>query len=199
MRISLRDKGTRPNELQSHSGSMEVAATELNGLSLTKLKNLVELVSKEPKQADELNKWKARVKWLEGFRSRAYVRDHAFLIDEPVTLTGIDTAPNAVEYVLSALGGCYLVGFILNATMKGVKVRDAEVVMEGQLDNILTFFGLSDKGHPGYKEIKAKLYARTDADEKVVKEIWRTAVATSPVGNTLTRNVNITPEISIQR
>ena len=176
-----------------------MSTTELNGLSLTKLQELVALVSKEPEQAEPMNKWNARVKWQGGFKSQAYVREHAFLMDEPSTLAGVNAAPNSVEYVLSALGGCYIVGFVLNATKKGVKVDDLEVVLEGQLDNVLTFFGLSDKGHPGFREIKVKLYARTKADKKTVDEIWKETVATSPVGNTLSRNVTVVPEISVTR
>ncbi len=57
-----------------------MSTTELNGLSLTKLKELVELVSKEPEQAAPLNKWNARVKWKGGFKSEAYVREHSFLL-----------------------------------------------------------------------------------------------------------------------
>lgn len=166
---------------------------------MTKLGELVEVVSKEPEKALELNKWNARVKWQGGFKSRAYVREHSFLMDEPSNLAGVNTAPNSVEYLLSSLGGCYVVGFVLNATKKGVKVDDAEVVLEGQLDNILTFFGLSDKGHPGFREIKAKLYARTKADKKVVEEIWKDTVAGSPVSNSLSRSVTIVPQISITR
>ncbi len=176
-----------------------MSATELNGLSLTKLQELVEVVSKEPEKAEELNKWNARVKWQGGFKSQAYVGDHAFFMDEPSNLAGVNAGPNAVQYVLSALGGCYIVGFVLNATKKGVKVNDLEVALEGQLDNVLNFFGLSDKGHPGYREIKAKLYARTSADRKTVEEIWKDTVATSPISNTLSRNVTVVPEISITR
>ena len=177
----------------------ELNPTELNGLSLTKLKELVEVVSKEPEKAEELNKWNARVKWQGGFKSEAYVGDHSFLLDEPSNLAGVNAAPNSVQYVLSALGGCYVVGFVLNATKRGVKVNDLEVALEGQLDNVLNFFGLSDRGHPGYREIRAKLYASTNADRKVVEEIWKDTVATSPVSNTLRRNVTVIPEISIVR
>lgn len=176
-----------------------MSATELNGLSLAKLQELVGAVSKEPEKADGFNKWNARVKWQGGFKSQAYVGDHVFFMDEPSDLAGVNAGPNSVQYVLSALGGCYVVGFILNATKRGVKVDDLEVALEGRLDNILNFFGLSDKGHPGYREIKAKLYARTSADRAVVEEIWKDTVATSPVSNTLSRNVAVVPEISITR
>jgi len=178
----------------------EMQPTELNGLNLKKLGEIVELGTKHPELVgQQFNNWKARVKWLGGFRSRAYIRDHAFLIDEPADLAGVDTSPNAVEYVLAALGACYSVGFTLNATKRGVKVDAMEVALEGRLDNVLTFFGFSKEGHPGYKEIKAKLFVKTSASEKVVNEIWQETIATSPVGNTLTRNVTIIPQISVAK
>ena len=187
----------------SHLASLtqsEVQPTELNGLSLKKLGEIVEMGTKQPeKVGDQFNNWKARVKWLGGFRSRAYIRDHAFLIDEPSDLAGVDTSPNAVEYILAALGACYTVGFTLNATKRGIKVDALEVVLEGKLDNVLTFFGLSNQGHSGYKEIRAKLFVKTSANDRLVEEAWKEAIATSPVANTLSRNVAIVPQISVAR
>lgn len=178
----------------------ETQPTELNGLNLKKLGEIVELGTKQPEMVgNQYNNWKARVKWLGGFRSRAYIRDHAFLIDEPSDLAGVDTSPNAVEYVLAALGACYATGFTLNATKRGIKVDAMEVALEGKLDNVLTFFGLSDKGHSGYKEIKAKLFVKTSASDKLVEEAWKETIATSPVGNTLSRNVTVIPQINVAK
>jgi len=178
----------------------DMQPTEMNGLNLKKLGEIVEQGTKHPDAVGEqFNNWKARVKWLGGFRSRAYIRDHAFLIDEPGDLAGVDTSPNAVEYVLAALGACYNVGFTLNATKRGIKVDAMEVALEGRLDNVLTFFGLSDKGHSGYKEIKAKLFVKTSASKEQVEEAWKETIATSPVGNTLSRNVTIVPQISVAK
>ena len=170
---------------------------ELNGLSLSKLKEIVKIVGAQKERAEELNVWRARVKWVGGFRAKVYVRDHTFTIDEPADLAGVDTAPNAVEYVLSALGGCLTVGFILNATKRRVKVEDLEISLEGRIDNILTFLGLSKEGHPGYREVKAKLFVRANIDPKTIEEIWNETLETSPVGNTLAKNVKIIPEIKV--
>ena len=46
-------------------------------------------------------------------------------------------------------------------------------------------------------EVRAKLYVQADADEATLQQIWEQSVATSPVGNSLARNVTITPEISV--
>ncbi len=168
----------------------------LNGLEIESLQQLVAQVEADPEAARSLNRWTARVRWLGGFKGRAYIRNHTFLIDEPADLVGQDEAPNAVEYVLGALGACLTVGFVLNATKRGIPIRNLEIALEGEIDNILTFLGLSEEGHPGYREIVAKAYVDADADEETLQAIWAETVRTSPVGNTLARPVALRPELS---
>ncbi len=174
---------------------MATATKELNGLDLDAMQTLVQTVTKDPSAADPLNDWSARVRWETGFRSKALVRDHTFVVDEPATLIGEDMAPNAAEYVLAAYGACLTTGMALNATKNGVKLRNVEVVVEGHLDNILTFFGMSDRGHPGFKEISVKAYIDADTDDATLKKIWHDTVASSPVGNTCVRNVVVRDEM----
>lgn len=168
---------------------------ELNGLDLDKVVGLAQQFQSDPDAAQPLNKWNARVRWLGGFKGEALIRNHTFVIDEPADLVGQDVAPNAVEYVLGALGACLTVGFVLNATKRGIPIRNLEIALEGDIDNILTFLGLSQEGHPGYKEIATKAYVDAEADEAVLTKIWQETVATSPVGNTLARAVTLRPEL----
>lgn len=174
---------------------MTTATKQLNGLDLEAMGTLVETVTKDPSAADPLNDWSARVRWETGFRSKALVRNHTFIVDEPATLIGEDLAPNAAEYVLAAYGACLTTGLALNATKSGVKLRNVEVVVEGSLDNILTFFGMSDRGHPGFKQISVKGYVDADTDDATLNKIWRETVASSPVGNTCVRNVVLRDEL----
>jgi uncharacterized OsmC-like protein len=164
---------------------------ELNGLDLDQLRGVLEKIRQDPGGVQ--NTWNARVRWLGGFRGQALARNHAFLVDEPGGFAGKDTAPNAVEYVLGALGACLTVGFVLNATKRGVAIRNLELALEGRIDNILTFLGLSREGHPGYREITVKAYVDADADDATLQEIWQETVSTSPVGNTLARQVTLHP------
>jgi uncharacterized OsmC-like protein len=53
------------------------------------------------------------------------------------------------------------------------------------------------EGHPGYREIKVKLYVKADAQREVLERIWAETLETSPVANSLTRVVSLTPELSI--
>jgi len=172
----------------------------LNGIGVEELRKLLREAEKSPELVSKINRWAARVRWLgQGFNFRSYVRNHSFLISEPSELGGPDSSPNAVEYVLSALGACYATGFVLNATKRGVRIRNLEIALEGEIDNILVFLGLSNQGHPGYKRIVAKAYIDAEADEKTIKEIWEETVRTSPVGNTLTRQVEVVAEVKVVR
>jgi len=43
---------------------------------------------------------------IEGFNSRAILRQHSIDVDEPQELGGTDKGPNPVELILAALGTC---------------------------------------------------------------------------------------------
>lgn len=170
---------------------------ELNGLDLGAMQALVQTIQADPNVAQPYNEWTARVRWEGGFKAKALVRNHTFLIDEPADLVGRNEAPNAAEYLLGAYGACLTTGFVLNATKRGVRLRNLEVTIDGLIDNILTFLGLSDNGHAGYREIVAHAYVDAEADDATIRDIWRETVACSPVGNSLTRSVAVRAELAL--
>ncbi len=139
----------------------------------------------------------ARVQWLSGMQFKASVRQHTFMVDEPRRLAGEDTTPNARESVRGACGACLATGFVFNATRRGLTVHSLEVEVASSQDNAFTFLGLDSEGHSGFDKITAKLYVQADADEATIREVWDHTVKTSPVGNSLTRNVTITPDVEI--
>jgi len=170
----------------------------VNGIDVNRLREVLREVERNKDAVARISKFSARVRWLgSGFNFKAYIRDHSFAVSEPQDVGGVDAGPRAIEYILGALGACYATGFVLNATKRGVRVRNLEIALEGEIDNILVFLGLSNQGHPGYRRIIAKAYIDAEADEKTIKEIWEETVRTSPVGNTLTRQVEIIPEARV--
>jgi len=170
----------------------------INGINVNKLKEVMKEIENNKDLVAKVNKRTAWIRWLgEGFNFKSYVRNHSFLVSEPAELGGPDTSPNAVEYLLSALGACYATGFVLNATKRGIRIRNFEIALEGEIENILVFLGIEKEGNPGYKTIKVKLYVDADADDNTIKEIWERLLRSSPVGNSLTRTVEIIPEIKI--
>ncbi|MBI4552513.1 MAG: OsmC family protein [Candidatus Latescibacteria bacterium] len=139
----------------------------------------------------------ARVRWMNGLKAKVFVQNQTFIVDEAPSPDEEPEAPNAMEYVLGAFGGCLVTGFVFNATRQGLRVRNLEVTLESNQDNILTFLGLSSDGHPGFCDIRAKLYVQADASEDDLRQVWEHTVHTSPVFNSLTRPVNVTTEIAI--
>ncbi|MEX2236184.1 MAG: OsmC family protein [Dehalococcoidia bacterium] len=139
----------------------------------------------------------SRVRWLGGVKLKCHVRNHTFMVDEPPHLAADDEAPNAVEYVVGALGACYATGLILNASRQGIKLRNLEITVETTQANVFKFLGINDDGHPGIDSVRVKAYVQADADEQTIRKLWERTVETSPVGNTLTREAPITTELSI--
>ena len=115
-------------------------------------------------------------------------------MDEPTDLDATDTAASAHEQLLSAMGGCMTVGFVLNATKRGIKIHDLEVAMEGNFENIRKWAGVEDTGNPGDGKITAKVFVKADADEATLRDIWRLAVEGSPVTQTVMRGAKLTTD-----
>lgn len=167
----------------------------LNGLRPDEIIKITNKMRDDPEMLKAVTgPWKSRVVWQGGFRAKAYMRKHVVEMDEPEGLDATDAAASAHEQLLSAMGSCLTVGFVLNATKRGVRIHDLEVALEGNFENILKWAGHSQTGNPGYPSIKAKLFVRADADEKTLRDLWRMAVEGSPVTQTIARPTEIITE-----
>jgi uncharacterized OsmC-like protein len=164
----------------------------LNGLRVGKITAILNSLRDDPAVLKAVSgPWKSRVVWQGGFKAKAYMRKHAVEMDEPEGLDASDSAASAHEQLLSAMGSCLTVGYVLNATRRGVKLHDLEIVLEGNFDNILKWAGHAPAGNPGYPAVKAKCFVRADADEKTLREIWQAAIDGSPVTQTIARPTQI--------
>ncbi len=137
--------------------------------------------------------WTSRVSWTGEGWATAYTRNHAFTVSGQASFREADAHPDAVEYLLGALGGDLISGFASQATRRGVEVDAMEASISGRLNNPLVLLGVvGESGHPGFETISCTLYVSADADEKILKEIWQTTLARSPLVNTLDRCVGLT-------
>jgi uncharacterized OsmC-like protein/TusA-related sulfurtransferase len=135
--------------------------------------------------------WSARVRWTEGMQAKAFIRNHALTVGQPASFDTQDVAPSAVEYLLAALGGCLAVGFQWRASRRGIEVRNLEVSLQAQADNILVFLGLQEEGHPGMRKIEGRVYVDADGDDDALAELWRETLTRSPVTQSLIREVPV--------
>jgi uncharacterized OsmC-like protein len=168
----------------------------LNGLPRQKLGEVLESFRDPDVFNAVTGPWKSRIVWQDGFRAKAYMRNHAVEMDEPGDLTATDLAASAHEQLLSAVGSCMTVGFVLNATQRGIKIHDLEIAVDGYFDNIRKWAGV-EEGNPGYGSISAKLFVRADADEATLAEIWKLAVEGSPVTQSVMRETKVTTELEV--
>ena len=171
----------------------EVVEQELNGLHPEKLKGILDSFKQEEVFQAVSGPWRSRVRWDGGFRAKAYMRTHTMEMDEPSDLDATDLAASAHEQLLSAIGGCMTVGFVLNATKQGIKIHELEIALEGNFDNIRKWAGV-EEGNPGYGDIQAKVFVKADADEAALRDIWRLAVEGSPVTQTIVQGAKLTTD-----
>src|SRR5262249_40609445 len=135
--------------------------------------------------------WTARVRWTSGMQAKAFVRNHSFAVGQPASFDVQDAAPSAVEVLLSALGGCLAVGFAWRASQRGIEVRNLEVSVKAQADNVLVFLGIERDGHPGLRRVEGTLYVDADADDAVLDALWKETLERSPVTQSLARVVPV--------
>jgi uncharacterized OsmC-like protein len=168
---------------------------EINGLDMAEFEEAMKLVAAQDENRRAPKK--SRTRWRGGFKFNSLVRNHTFLVDEPAHLTGEDEAPNSLEYVLGAFGACLGTGFVLIASRRGIAIRNMEIALDSTQDNVFTFLGIGGDGHSGFDGITAKLFVQANADQATLAEIWKETVKTSPVGNSLAREVAIDATIDV--
>jgi uncharacterized OsmC-like protein len=168
------------------------ATTLLNDLDLEAIGGLVRRIQETPETAKTV--WRSEVRWNGGFRSEARSRDLGpSPSDEPAALGGSNTAPNPVEQLLGSLGNCLAVGYAANASVSGIQIRSLRIELEGDID-LHAFLGLGGE-NAGYESIRARVELESDASPEQLQELHRRVVATSPVGNTLSRAVPLRIEL----
>ena len=80
-------------------------------------------------------------------------RQHVYVVDEPASLGGDDSAANPVEYALGALISCQVVTYRFWAARLGIQLDDVRITAVGDLD-VRGFFGLDDAVRAGFGEIR---------------------------------------------
>jgi len=161
---------------------------ENNGVPVSAVEGLVSAVTGDSSKA--ATSWKAATKWQGALHSTNTIRQHSPVsLDEPPALGGENKGPNMVEYILGAYTACLTVGYVLNASRRGLKVNRLHVDAEGHLD-LHPFLGLKE-GNAGFSTVKALVDIDIDATEDQLKDLHETVVRTSPVGNILQRELPV--------
>ena len=160
----------------------------VNGLSLDSLDELAANVKNNPGCGSAA--FRVRTEWKGQARSESTVesftcagesipRSFTIVADEPRELLGTDTAPNPQELLLSALNACMMVGYVAQASIRGITLRDCRIETEGELD-LRGFLGLDEDVPPGYRRISYTVHLEGDGTPEQYEEIHQAVMATSP-------------------
>jgi uncharacterized OsmC-like protein len=174
--------------------------TTVNGLDTEKLMKVVETVKQNWETGRTV--WKASTTWKGGFKVETCSREFTLIADDPEMLCGTNTAANPVEMVLQAYGACLSIGYAMNAAVRGIKIDDIRIDLEGEID-LPGFLGLEppEKMHmdklPGFKTITAKVRIKSDVDAETLQDLHAHVVNTSPVGLTLSRPVKVAADLEV--
>lgn len=176
--------------------------TIANGVNVTQLAETIGLIRQQPDIARFT--FRTETRWegggrsttrIEGFYGAGQETPHARAIelsgDEPPVLLGTDTAANAVEAILHALGSCLAVGFAYNAAAQGIAIRELRFRSEGDLD-LHGFLGLSDQVRPGFERIRFAVAVKADAPREKLEELCAYVQRTSPVLDIIRNPVPVT-------
>ena len=102
-------------------------------------------------------------------------RDFTWVVDEPPQLLGESKGPTPQEYLMSGVGACIMVGFVVNASVKGVALRSLKVTMTGSLD-LAGFMNIRDDAQVKMRGLDYHIEVAADADDATLAEIEKAAV-----------------------
>lgn len=167
---------------------LDIATRKVNGLDLDALDETVAAIKADP--ARGAVQFRVRTEWAGQTRSESRVesytlggeridRNFTIVADEPTELLGANTAPNPQELLMSAVNACMTVGYVAQASVRGIALDSCVIEMQGELD-LRGFLGLDDEVPPGYRRIHYTVSLDGNGTPEQFEEIHRAVMATSP-------------------
>jgi len=141
--------------------------------------------------------WTLRVSTARKDRATVFVRQQQFTVGAPVQFDAAYDAITALEYVLGAIGADVVHGLQALARKRRVEVDHVEAVVEGELNNPLTYLGVvGESGHPGLERVSVKVYVASIAPAEEVRRLWQEMLDRSPLVRTFQPAIRF--ELSLQ-
>jgi uncharacterized OsmC-like protein len=160
----------------------------INGIDAEALDRTVDSVRRNPARGEAAflvtTEWKGRM------RSESVVststreggvipRSFTVACDEPDEMLGDDSAPNPQELLISAVNSCLVVGYVMEATRRGIALSGCRIETSGELD-LRGFLGLDETIPVGYRRICYTVILEGDASRDELEDIHQAVMATSP-------------------
>lgn len=132
---------------------------------------------------------------VDGFETRAQVRQFSFSVDEPPSLGGTDTGPNPVELVLAALGTCQEIVYATYARLLDIPIESIAIRVGGSLD-LRGFLGAADVD-AGYEAIDYDVAIESPASAEDIARLVETVNRHCPVLDILQRAVPVSGQYAL--
>jgi uncharacterized OsmC-like protein len=174
----------------------------VNGIEVDKVMSVISAINADTNNAKwkfwSENQWMGGAVNLSAFKSfyslgqENMSRTTPFMLkaDEPVSLSGNDTAPNPVEYLLHALTSCLTTSLVAHAAVRGIMIEDITSSTEGDID-IRGFLGISEDVRKGYQTIRINMKVKSEAPVEQLKELALFSPVYDVVSNSLPVALNI--------
>jgi uncharacterized OsmC-like protein len=164
------------------------AKPPVNGIDLEALDDFIETINDN--SAEAAVGFRVKTEWTGQTRSESTVEGYSIggrevarrfkiIADEPIELLGNNSAPNPQELLMSAVNACMMVGYVAQASVRGIKLETCRIETHGELD-LRGFLGLDDKVPPGYRKLHYTVTMKGDGTREQFEEIHRAVQATSP-------------------
>jgi len=144
----------------------------------------------------KIRTYKAQTKWVEGTKVETKIREFKVGIDEPLELRGTNTAPNPVELLLAALGGCVVLIYRGYAKRFGVDIEDLVVSLEGDM---IPGGWLDEEGRErrSFKQIRYEVQIKTKTTKEKVLQLHKLVEEKCPVSDMLLNQTEVRGKINI--
>jgi uncharacterized OsmC-like protein len=160
----------------------------VNGIDLQALEEVVDAINQDAGCAAVA--FRVKTEWqgqtrsesvVEGYRigGKEVARRFTIAADEPHELLGANSAPNPQELLMSAVNACMTVGYVAQASVRGITLDACTIETDGELD-LRGFLGLDDKVPAGYRRINYTVTLKGDGTREQFEDIHRAVMATSP-------------------
>lgn len=167
---------------------MTTQTQHINGIDLEGLGRLVEQIKNDNTKGfvrfRVSSAWKGQTR--SESRVKSYVvdgveipREFSIVADEPLELLGQNSAPNPQELLMSAFNACIMVGYVANAAVMGVTLKNVEIETEGEL-NLRGFLGIDANVKPGYDSIRCRVRLTGNGTRQQYQAIHEQVLKTSP-------------------
>lgn len=192
------DKGVKPSCLVK---TITAQYEESKGVIMTdtiktSLENLIATVKKNPQLANSVFR-ASTYSENPSLTVRSEIRGFAVPIDEPRELGGNDTAPNPVELLLAALGGCQEIVYRAFAAVLGIEINSIEVHAKGYLD-LHGFLGLADVP-AGFTNISFTTRIVSSASSESIRQLVALVEKHCPVQDTIARPIPISGKVELMQ